>query len=378
MKLLVLYQARYPAQEQPGYYDGFERMVADGQLESHVPIGYLGVAESQGWRALWNDAYDAAGQSKVDAVLLQFFQSRMPNPRQGILRIKNLPNRPLIFSSLGDPYGRWTYRVPAAFRFASRLCDVSFLTGMGYIAQQLAAGGSQNLVLMPNGCCQVRFGAPRGDAYTQPDFKISFVGSRMSSSNPFSHFYWVARKRVEFVKAFTKRYGREFGLFGKGWEGNASWQGAVPYVAQHQAYQRSAVVLGGMPNAYHDYYTSDRVFIAAASGVPLVDYWVSGVDRLLEPGRDWWLARDLKEMFALCDMLLEMPTSERLTRAEETRKRILRHHTQYHRCVEMIEIVKTLREARRQSRPAPLPELRFLRSLHGAEKVPDAIVEWHG
>jgi hypothetical protein len=32
------------------------------------------------------------------------------------------------------------------------------------------------------------------------------------------------------------------------------------------------------------------VFIAVASGVPFVDYWVPGVERLLEPGRDWWLA----------------------------------------------------------------------------------------
>ena len=71
--------------------------------------------------------------------------------------------------------------------------------------------------------------------------------------------------------------------------------GPVPYASQHRAYRSAAVALGGMPNGYHDYYTSDRVFIAVASGVPLVNHWVNGVDRILEPNRDWWLAHDQEE-----------------------------------------------------------------------------------
>jgi hypothetical protein len=376
MKLLVLYQARNPAQDHPGYYEGFERMVAEGQLRAHVPIGYLGVAEARGWDALWTEAHRAAREMQADAVFLQFFHAQMPNPENGILRIKNLPQRPLIFSSLGDPFGRWTHRIPQSFRVASRLSDISFLTGMGYIAQQLAGWGARNLVLMPHGCCQVRFCAPIREHSAESEFDVSFVGSRIRSMNPFGHFYWTARRRAELVAAFTKRFGKRFGLFGKGWEGNRAWQGTIPFASQLEAYRRSSVVLGGMPGAEYDYYTSDRPFIAAASGVPLVDYWVRGVDRLLEPGRDWWLAHDIKELLRLSDTLLEMPGSDRLLLAGETRKRILAHHTQYHRCLDMIQIVRNLMEARRQGRQAAEPELPFLRqsSLPGAP--PAAIVGW--
>jgi hypothetical protein len=249
---------------------------------------------------------------------------------------------------------------------------------MGYVARQLIASGSKNLVLMPNGCCQARFSSPSPCFLNRPEFEVGFVGSRIWSRNPLSHFYWVSRKRVEFVEAATKRYGRRFGLFGKGWEGNPAWQGPIPYAAQHEAYRRCAIALGGMPNAYHDYYTSDRVFIALTSGVPLVDHWVRGVDRILEPGRDWWLAQDQKEMFILCDRLLEAPSNDRVRLGREARERVLAHHTQYHRCKEMIEIVRSLREARLSGRRTAAPELTFLSNSCAAGPAPDSIVGWEG
>jgi spore maturation protein CgeB len=187
---------------------------------------------------------------------------------------------------------------------------------------------------------------------------------------------------MEFVEAVTKRYGRRFGLFGNGWNGNPAWRGPIPYTEQHEAYSRSAVALGGMPYSYHDYYTSDRPFIAVASGVPLVDHWVPGVDRILENGRDWWLAQDQQGMFRLCDKLLEMQNSDRVSRGQEARQRVLAHHTQYHRCAEMIEIVKSLRDARLSGGGAPEPELSFLAkpcgTVYEQREVPRAILAWRG
>ncbi len=378
MRLLVLYQAQDALVDHPGYYEGFERLVAEGMLSAHVAIPFYGIAQKRGWNGFWAEAERTARSMQADAVFLQFFHGAMPDPTEGIQRLKNLPNRPTLFTSLGDPYGRWTKRVPKSFRVASALADVSFLTGMGSIARQLNRWGSKNLVLMPHGCCQVRFSSQPSSQAEVPEFDVVFVGSRIRSRNPLSHFYWVAQKRVEFVRGFTKRYGLRFGLFGNGWNRNPAWQGPIPYATQHEASRRSAVVLGGMPNAYHDYYTSDRPFIAIASGVPLVDFWVPGVDRILEPSRDWWLARSQRETFRLCDRLLEMPSGERIHLGEDARKQVLAHHTQYHRCKEMVEIVRSIRDAHLLGRRAAQPRLRFLPGSCAAEPAPDAIVGWEG
>jgi hypothetical protein len=130
---LVLYQARDAAAGHPGYYEGFERLVAEGVLSAHAAIPFYGVAEERGWNGLWAEAERTARSMQADAIFLQFFHGAMPNPAEGILSLKKLPSSPTLFTSLGDPYGRWTKRVPESFRVASALADVSFLTGMGGI-----------------------------------------------------------------------------------------------------------------------------------------------------------------------------------------------------------------------------------------------------
>jgi hypothetical protein len=376
LRLLVLYQALDAAADHPGYYQGFERLVTEGALDAHCAIPVQGSALAIGWNGFWDEAASMATQMQADAIFLQFFHASMPDPTDAIRRLKSLPNKPVLFTSLGDPFGRWTNRIPRSFRVASALSDVSFLTGMGYLAEQLRRGGSNNLVLMPNGCCQVRFSDDLDAESSTSVFDIVFVGSRVRSRNPFSHYYHVAQKRVEFVQAFTKRYGKRFGLYGNGWAGNLSWQGPIPYTRQQDAYRKSAIGLGGMPNAYHDYYTSDRVFIAIASGTPFVDYWVKGVDRILQPGQDWWLANNQTDMFTLCDKLLDMSSGDRVQMGANARRHILAHHTQYHRCKDMIEIVKCVREAHLSGRKAPRPDLGFL--SNSLSSNPPSIVAWEG
>lgn len=373
----MLYQARDAAREQPGYFGGFQRLASEGVLEIHRALGYQAISSNEGWPALWSAATATARDIDADAVFLQFFHDDfIPDPTAGILELKSLRSKPLVFASLGDGFGRFTKRVPRCFRVASALSDVTFLTGMGYVARRLERSGSSNLVLMPNGCCQVRFSSADAVLPEQPEFDVVFVGNHIQSANPLSLFFWASRNRARFVDACQKRYGRRFGLFGNGWHGKRAWQGPIAYDAQHQAYRRSALALGGTPHVTHDYYTSDRVFIAAASGVPLVDRWIPGVDRVLEPGRDWWLSRDLREMFRVCDGLLELSSHERAALGAAARQRILACHTQYHRCAEMIEIVGRLREARSQGREADPPELPFLRPASGLS--PPAVIAWRG
>lgn len=200
-----MYQAHDAARDHPGYYYGFERLAQEGVLRAHAAIAYYSVVEERGWAGLWAEAARAAQAMEADAIFLHWFHvGKIPNPAPGILRLKNLPNRPTVFASLGDPFGRWTKRVPGCFRVASRLADVSFLTGMGYIAQQLRGWGSRNLVLMANGCCQARF-ASAVDPSDNPQFDVVFIGSRLRPRNPLGHHFWVARRRKQLVEAFTRR-----------------------------------------------------------------------------------------------------------------------------------------------------------------------------
>jgi len=130
----VLYQARDAAADQPGYYEGFERLVAEGVLSAHTAIPVYAVAEAEGWNGLWAEAERIARSIQADAVFLQFFHGAMPDPTEGILRLKNITSGThSLHEPLGDPYGPGLSGFPQSFQVASALADVSFFHEHGRI-----------------------------------------------------------------------------------------------------------------------------------------------------------------------------------------------------------------------------------------------------
>lgn len=379
IRLLVLYQGKTLGTH-PGYHDGFQRLQADGGLADYRAIPYFGIASEHGWPALWEEAARQIQKYDINAVFIHFFHDNaISDPAAGLKMIRTCPSGPTLFTSLGDPFGIWLNRVPGCYRIASGLADLNFMTGMGKIARRLAAQGTKNLIFIPNGVCQVRFSAPLHRVTYAPEFDVVFIGNRMRSLWLVGSSSWYGFWRDRLVAKLTRRFGRRFGLFGKGWEGQQCWQGSVNYEEQHLALHRAKVQIGGYPNSLNEYYTSDRVFIALASGIPLVDYAVPGIECMFEHGRDWWLGRNLVEMLKHVEYLLGLPNEERLDIGERVRQEILANHTQYHRCKQMIEIVGTYRNAKLSGRVPSPPVLPFLRfPLSSASGKPDAIVNWEG
>lgn len=147
-RLLVLFQGE-TLEGHPGYHAGFQRRQAEGALADYRALPYYGVARERGWPALWDEAERQVCAADATAVFLQFFHGPIPDSTRGIASLRACPSRPTSFTSMGDPFGTWLKPVPASFRIASRWADVSFLTSMGRLAQELTRAVSKNLVLTP-------------------------------------------------------------------------------------------------------------------------------------------------------------------------------------------------------------------------------------
>jgi spore maturation protein CgeB len=87
---------------------------------------------------------------------------------------------------------------------------------------------------------------------------------------------------------------------------------------------------------------SVRLFEAAACATPIVsDRW-SGIETLLEPGREIFLADSPREVL---DLLRDLPESDRLAVGSRARERILAEHTAAHRAAEFESHVHAVRVA---------------------------------
>ncbi|TAN36488.1 MAG: hypothetical protein EPN23_08345 [Verrucomicrobia bacterium] len=377
MKLLSLLQGG-KVEDQIGYHRACEQLCSEGFLETYRAIPFLGRHTSAAWATLCRETLSTAAEIQADAVFFQFFHDhRMPCPDDLVAALRALPAKPALFTSAGDSFGLFTRSFPSAFRSVSRAADVTFLTGMGYMADSLVNSGSRNIVLMPNGFCQTRFAA--GVPVNQPEFDVVFVGSNSKARNPFSYIRRLQRERYRQITLLQLHYGSRFALYGRGWEGFKSWQGPIPYAEQQTKSQQGRVIVGGYPGGLMDYYTSDRVLIAIASGVPFVDYWTPRVDTLFRQGEHWHLYRNEQEMLATIDRLLAMTDQDRRQLGVVTAEYAGRKHQQYHRMKNMLAIVRDQRAARHRGVHPALPGLEyFLPEVDVTAEMSFAVRAWNG
>jgi hypothetical protein len=106
---------------------------------------------------------------------------------------------------------------------------------------------------------------------------IVMIGNRVVSRMPFKTMPG-ARLRQDLVKAFAKRYGRRFAVYGSGWQGPSA-MGPCGFDDQ-QSVNASARVAVGVNNSSYPYVFSNRLPIALACGVPLIYSINPGFDKV--------------------------------------------------------------------------------------------------
>jgi hypothetical protein len=364
MKLLFLAQGK-TVDNHPGFDDAFQKLVEEGVISCYHAIPYLAYAAKGDWQELWDRVVALCRDDAIDLVFFQFYHRRgNPSPEPCIRRLRDLPQKPTIFTSAGDPFScDWRLPdYPASFKQCSRLCDLTFSTQMGKAADKMAAWGARNIVLSPLSVCQKRFVK---DHQTDPsthkfDFDLVMVGSHNKPwPNPFHHHFWGFRKRMEVVSALYKRYGKRFGLFGRGWDGWNCWQGPIPFDEQQTAFRRGRLVVDGYPYSTADYYLSDRPFFALAAAIPVITYCVPRIVTLLRPDEHWYLFGDTPGLLRLCDRLLAQNAENLYDKANAAARYVEARHTQYHRMKAIVQTASTYHMETQRNQPHAFPLLPF-------------------
>lgn len=367
--------------DHPGIVDGYERLRQAGAVSnlSVVPVyGPEGVARGD---AFWRDVISRAHDQNATLVVFQFYHSdALPDPRSAVARMRSLPSRPSIVATLGDPFMNGYFgrpRIPQSFLQLASAADLIFLTSMGQLADTVCRFTRSPVVLLPLGACQVRFGTPPPiERLTpEPEFEVVFVGSRNRSRNPAKGFFWLGRRREELVRRLASRYGEGFAVFGHGWDDLRSAQGAVRFDQQVAAVQRAKVAVGGVPFSRAMYYASNRPFIQATSGVPVVDAAVPGVEKLLIDG-DHWVLSDDASLIDKIDEVLSWPKQERRRIGRAGSAYVRSRHMDCHRVETLVENVRRLRmmRGRRECIDAYMPY--FVDSVIASEERLTATRNW--
>jgi hypothetical protein len=378
VNVLVAYQGK-EMMDHPGVFEGFEGAVQKGLLKRHTSMFWRQAQTSSDWEDFWGELCERVSSEHIDWVLLHHFHDRHISVGDALVRLRRIRPQVRIATSLGDPFCRFIHRVPRQFVEAAQMSDIVFLTGFGYLAEQLARAGVRNMVLMPLGYCQSRFGQTEAHQWPEKRDGIVFVGNRRLGRNPTHELFWNGLKRIRLVELLDRRYGRRFHLYGTGWGKLPSARGVLPFDQQGSTYASAEVVFGGFPGVTYEYYTSNRHFIAMSEGAIMVDYWVDGVERLLCPNAHWLLFRTEKELIRRIDSVLEGGAEDAWHMAQLGMERVRKHFTQKRLIEDMIEIWRDFDMSRSECGMAPIPQLPYvLPEFSGERRSPLFVRNWLG
>jgi hypothetical protein len=359
MRLLLFLQGTTPA-GQIGHHRAFETMVAAGRLESYHVIPFICRSEDDAtahWRQVFSQALELIRLHEINLLFFQCYYGKgaCPDSSDFIRQARALNSEMIIITSCAEPFGRWLQRPPSSLRYAAAGSDLVFLTCMGHLAETMEAAGAKNILLMPWGACQERFIKPAIPPRSY-DFDIIFIGSDNGGRNPFTPLARAGRKRRKMVSMLEKRYGKRFGLFGRNWQGRPSWQGPIPYAAQVDTARRSRLQAGGFPGSYATYYTSDRFYIALASGVPQLDFSVERIESLVQVGTHWLPYSSHASLLKRIDSTLALGDPTLTEMGIGARQAVAERGTIECRMNETIAIATTLAESRRRKKVMPPPD----------------------
>ena len=385
MKFMYLLQGETIA-DQCGFHSAFEILHSEGKISSYHVFPWRGYYKKNGWPSLFQHIYDLVHTHLPDILYFQFFhEPSCPDVTALFSNLRTVVPSLTIILSAGDafsPYPLIERHFPIGFISAAINSDITFLTAMGRCSQYLSKRGVSNILLLPLGVCQDRF-APdfsNSDNY-KPDFDVVFIGGGGGwyRYDPLNFSFHSGFKRFRMVQALTKRYGKKFGLFGRRWHGNSSWQGEIPFSQQVNVCKNSQVIFGGCPGIYEDYYTSDRPFIQGTSGIPMVDWVVPRVNSLLRNNDHWYLVNDKTSLIKQIDFLLESDITSRLQRGKQTAYYINSNLSQLSLMRFLLRTASEVHLAHRAGKVAPPPDFDyFLPEINIDQEAKYAICNWIG
>lgn len=360
----IVFIVRYEEDGHPDIEDSIKSMAASGIIRGGKMLMMLSPLSPQQVGSFWEGVVKLVQSRRSEVVILHHFHDNsLPDVSQYVHRLRELDHRPVVAMTNGDAfYGVVRPTFPEAFLTSARAADAVFSTSLGRAGDYLEKHVGRPTALMPNGVCQVRFDE-RDLPPLRPakrEFRIALIASNNYSRKPWNSYHWYGRQRQRLVRALAERFGADFALFGRGWEGFPNWHGPIDFAHQQRTCRRAEVIVGGGSYSPARYYTSDRPFIQIASGVPFVDVRVDGVDTLLKDREHWYLADSWDQIPDICNELLSTSRSDRADMGLSAMRYLLENHRIVDRCVSMVTTLVSLRQALEHGDNRPAPDLSFL------------------
>ncbi len=304
MKLLVLLNEN-PA----GAHDDVHRAIKNCKEKGIITDNYIypfltKLAEGEKEKDVLKEIVEISKNYQPD-LILWMHTDRFKVNQDAINELKSLKSKPVMGYWDGDIYPELFIPVPKAVLELSSACDVVFVQGFGEMSKKMQAKGCNDIRLVPAFADEKRFYPIKTN---QKEYDIVMIGNYTLSRNPFRITLPGTQFRKVIVKTLSEKYEAKFAVYGNNWSGSSA-KGVIPYLDQHNIYSKSKITIS-INNDNAKYYFSDRLPIAMLSGIPVVQSYEEGFDKLFYGCGEIRFYKSLQEALEQCEALLKKSDDE--------------------------------------------------------------------
>jgi hypothetical protein len=298
--------------DQVGPRKAFGLLHGEGLLSAYAAYSYLVERTKAASHAQALEGLHAAVDAfQPDVIYFQHLNGSYPVDSAYVRRLKSVASRPRFVWHDPDPYGRFVKPIDATMKAALAETDMAVVVGLGYLAEHVRRAGAKRVLFAPHSYDDERFGQSWEPTPTRPYDAIMIANLTCLKRMPFL-FMPGGRNRKVMSRAFHAAYGERYAVFGagQGWKGEPYCRGPIPFDAQERTIRSSWLTINWGQFDEIAMYSSDRLPISLAAGVPHITNHQRGYEHLFPDARGIYFVHSPAEALDVADFLLSKPREE--------------------------------------------------------------------
>lgn len=314
--------------DQIGPRIAFGKLYAENVFSAYKAYSYLvrGKAAACHLDAL-SEFLETAREFSPDVIFIQHATNTYPMDRAYLQQLKNLPSKPTLVLHEADVYGYFTKRMDATLRSVLAESDICFMCGTGHIADMALKAGARKVRLALHSYDSRRFSTP-----WQPTLNRKYDAVMIGNLTCLKRIPWLhmpgGRSRKLTARALHSHLGDRFAVYGagQGWESEPYCKGKIAFDKQGDAIRDSWMSVNWGIFDEIPMYSSDRLPISLACGVPHITNYQPGYEYVFDHVPGLFLIKSPKEAVDVALYILSLSVERRnelgLQAAEYARKHL--------------------------------------------------------
>jgi hypothetical protein len=295
--------------DQIGPRKAFKKLEADGVFSAYQTYSFLVEREKAKNQTEALDALLKAVEGFApDLVFWQHLNGSYPLDREFLRQMKSGKSKPKLVWHDPDPYGRIIKPIDKVMKSALAECDMAVVKGLGYFAEDVRRAGAPRILFAPESFDDVRFSRPWQPTLTRRYDAIMIANLHCLKRIPFL-FMPGGRNRKKLARTFHSAYGDRYAVFGagQGWKGEPYCLGSIRFDDQESTMRQSWLSINWSQFDQIAMYSSDRLPISLASGVPHITNYQRGFEHLFPGAKGIYFVHSPAEALDVADLLLSKP-----------------------------------------------------------------------